>query len=642
MKQNDFDIIVLGGGHAGCEAALAGARMGKSVALITLHKEAIARMSCNPAIGGLAKGHLVREIDALGGEMGKNTDRCAIQFRMLNTTKGPAVWAPRAQCDKYKYSASMRKVVEEQTGIRIIEQMAAELISSNNTVRGVRTSSGDEIYGRAVIITTGTFLNGLMHTGETSIKGGRVGENASIGLTESLVQLGFQVGRLKTGTPPRLARESIDFERTIYQHGDPVPQPFSYETDAIHYEQVPCHITYTQKETKETIQKNIHRSPMYSGKIKGVGPRYCPSIEDKIVRFADKERHQIFLEPESLSTNEIYVNGCSTSLPQDVQEVFIRSIPGLENAEFIRYGYAVEYDFVFPYQVKPTLETHNVNNLFLAGQINGTSGYEEAAAQGLIAGINAVLNLDGKEPFILDRSDGYIGVLIDDLVTKSTEEPYRMFTSRAEYRLLLRQDNADMRLTDAGYKAGLVSEERYRRFNVKRNKIKTEILRLKKTAIQNMSLAQILRRPEYRYPDILEIEKRGELPELTALTKNSVDSGIENGNTPEHCAKPHSDIELGIVERQVEIEIKYEGYIERQHKMVERFKRLEDKRIPDRFDFGHVPGLSTEGRQKLIQMKPVNLGQASRISGVSPADISVLLVWLQRGVKALNDYAAMR
>lgn len=630
MKKENFDIIVLGGGHAGCEAALAGARMGKSVCLITLKRDAIGRMSCNPAIGGLAKGHLVREIDALGGEMAKVTDQASIQFRMLNTTKGPAVWAPRAQCDKYKYQKTMQSVLENETNLTILEDMGIELIHQNNEIEGVRTQSGKIITGKAVIITTGTFLNGLMHTGEQTAIGGRVGEKAAIGLTESLVAVGLKIGRLKTGTPPRLAKESIDFSQTIAQGGDPIPKPFSYEYDQIQYDQVPCHITYTNDQTKKVIQNNLHRSPMYTGKIVGIGPRYCPSIEDKIVRFEDKERHQIFLEPESLSTNEIYVNGCSTSLPKEVQEEFIRSVPGLEKAEFIRHGYAVEYDFVFPYQIKPTLETHQLKNLFLAGQINGTSGYEEAAAQGLIAGINAVLNLDNREPFILNRSDAYIGVLIDDLVTKSTEEPYRMFTSRAEYRLLLRQDNADMRLTEMGHKVGLITKKRYNSFAQKREKIDAEITRLKKTFVGAQSLSQILRRPELRYPHLEQIEQTGKLPELSEIVslKQEPSTAVEN------CAKPHEDILLDSIERQVEIEIKYEGYIDRQKQLIDKLKRLEDKVIPESFKYEEVPSLSTEGRQKLIQVRPYTVGQASRISGVSPADVSVLLVWLQRGQRS--------
>jgi len=637
MNQDSFDILILGGGHAGCEAALAAARMGKSVGLVTLKKEAIGRMSCNPAIGGLAKGHLVREIDALGGEMAKVTDQTAIQFRMLNTTKGPAVWAPRAQCDKYQYQKSMQSVVENQYGITVIEEMGTELLATNNIIHGVRTQNGLVLKAKVVVITTGTFLNGLMHTGEKTSQGGRVGEQAAVGLTDSLVSLGFLVGRLKTGTPPRLDKDSIDFNQTFQQLGDPEPQPFSYENESVNYKQVPCYITYTNEKTKKVIQDNLHRSPMYTGKIIGIGPRYCPSIEDKIIRFADKERHQIFLEPESLSTNEIYVNGCSTSLPHDVQEDFIHSIPGLENAKFLRHGYAVEYDFVFPYQVLPTLETHKIKNLFLAGQINGTSGYEEAAAQGFVAGVNAALNLDQKEPFILDRSQGYMGVLVDDLVTKSTEEPYRMFTSRAEYRLLLRQDNADLRLTEIGYRLGLIGQERFERFQEKRRKIQEEVKRLKQTFVGNQSLAQLLRRPELRFPDIQEVEITGKLPDEVS---SKVTQTVKN-ETPEEnhlpCAKPHQDLKLTPIERQVEIQIKYEGYIDRQLLMIEKFKRFEEKKIPVQFNYDWIPGLSTEGRQKLVKMKPVNLGHASRISGVSPADITVLLVWLERGLKALKQ-----
>ncbi len=596
---NSHDIVVVGAGHAGCEAALAAARMGKKTLLITMTRDAIARMSCNPAIGGLAKGHLVREIDALGGEMGKITDLTGIQFRMLNRSKGPAVWGPRAQSDKAAYSKAMRKVVEAQKGLDIHEGLADEIVLSNGFISGLRTKDGEFFSAKAVILTTGTFLRGIMHTGDSTMAGGRVGEKAAERLSASLACLGLELGRLKTGTPPRLLKDSIDFSKTEIQHGDKEPFFFSYESTSRPMPQMPCHITYTNQNTHDVIRSSLHRSPLYSGKIKGIGPRYCPSIEDKVVRFGDKERHQLFLEPEGIDTKEIYVNGASTSLPADVQEKIIHSIPGLESAVMLRPGYAVEYDFVLTYQTSPSLECKKVANLFLAGQINGTSGYEEAAAQGLMAGINAVLKLDNKPPFILGRNEAYIGVLIDDLVTKCPREPYRMFTSRAEYRLLLRQDNADHRLTPYGHELGLISESRYNGFMIKQHRIKEEINRLKTTYRGSKSLANILKQPETTYHELLANE-------------NGYDEGAF----------------------QIEAEIKYEGYISRQQDQIDKFKRLESKAIPQWIDYEKIKALKTEARRKLKEVNPVSLGQASRIAGVTPADISLLMVWIEKGYSA--------
>jgi tRNA uridine 5-carboxymethylaminomethyl modification enzyme len=591
----NYDIIVVGAGHAGCEAALAASRMGKKTALFTISIDTVAQMSCNPAIGGLAKGHIVKEIDALGGEMAKVTDRTSIQFRMLNKSKGPAVWAPRAQADKLAYQMDMRKVIESQENLHLKEGLVEEVLAENNKVIGILTKSGDRFIGKSVIITTGTFLNGLIHIGLKSFPGGRAGEIPSKTLSESLRTLGFKLGRLKTGTPPRISKSSIDFSRTEIQNGDE-PLPFSHFSDGVRLPQVPCYITYTTAETKEIIRKNLDKSPLYSGVIVGIGPRYCPSIEDKVMKFADKERHQIFLEPEGLETEEFYVNGSPTSMPEDVQEKIIHSIVGLEKAKIIRPAYAIEYDYANPTQLKPTLETKLIENLFFAGQINGTSGYEEAAAQGLIAGINAVLKQDNKEPFILDRSEAYIGVLIDDLVTKGTTEPYRMFTSRAEYRLLLRQDNADLRLMEYGYQLGIIDKSMYQRLCVKKNCLK-ELFDLKRTATEDQ-------------------------------IKRVCQSGLATigfiNDDPKAAARF-----VGEIEQQYEIESKYKGYIKRQYEQVDKFKRLEDKKIPPDFDFSSIKGLKKESREKLIRVKPASIGQASRISGITPADISILIVWLE-------------
>jgi tRNA uridine 5-carboxymethylaminomethyl modification enzyme len=592
-----YDVIVIGAGHAGTEAALASALIGCQTLLLTTNLDTIGQMSCNPAIGGLAKGHLAREIDALGGEMGVNTDATGIQFRMLNTKKGPSVWAPRAQCDKKAYQFRLKWVVEKQPNLDAKQAMIDDLVVEGDKVCGVVTKMGVRYDAGAVIVTTGTFLRGLIHIGESKMEAGRAGEPAAYSLSDSLRRLGFELGRLKTGTPPRLNRRSIDFSKMDLQPGDdPVPF-FSYRTPrTFHVEQLPCYLTYTTEKTREVIQANLHRSPMYSGQIQGVGPRYCPSIEDKFVKFAEKERHQIFLEPEGRGTDEFYVNGASTSLPEDVQALMIRSIVGLENAEIMRPAYAVEYDYSLPHQLHPTMETKRIQNLYFAGQINGTSGYEEAGAQGLVAGINAALKIKGQTALILTRADSYIGVLIDDLITKSTDEPYRMFTSRAEYRLLLRQDNADLRLTPLGRKVGLVTDEHWQLFEQKRQRIECEIDRLRQSRDGSFTYAEILRRPEICYSSL----------------------AIADRNLPAD------------VTEEVEIQLKYEGYIARDLEQIERFRKLEDKSLPGWLDYDKIAALRFESRQKLTRFRPDSIGQASRIPGVTPADIAILLVWIKR------------
>jgi tRNA uridine 5-carboxymethylaminomethyl modification enzyme len=619
-----YDVIVVGAGHAGIEAALAAARMGCQTLLLTMNADSIGQMSCNPAIGGLAKGHLAREVDAMGGEMGKTTDMAGLQFRMLNTKKGPAVWAPRAQCDKKAYQFRMKWVCESEPNLDVKQGQSSKILHKDGLAVGIETTMDLQYIAKAVVITTGTFLRGLMHVGSNQQSGGRAGDAAAMGLSSSLKEIGLELGRLKTGTPPRLLRRSIDFSKTEIQPGDnPIPYFTFWKDDLFHVEhsrtksagsghsydkyppgsilsrikgQLPCFITFTTIETARIIRQNLHKSPLYSGKIEGVGPRYCPSIEDKIVKFPEKERHQIFLEPEGIETDEFYVNGFSTSLPFEVQVELVRTIIGCENAEIMRPAYAVEYDFAFPTQLHPSLETKVCRNLFLAGQINGTSGYEEAGAQGLMAGINAARRIKGLDSIVLRRDQAYIGVLIDDLITKGTAEPYRMFTSRAEYRLLLRQDNADLRLSQIGHEIGLLPDRNFRKFQTKEKAINKELSSLYKTYYEYNSLAKILSRPEVNYKDL---PNRNEV-----LTDEVI--------------------------QQVEIAIKYAGYIDRQELEVEKFKTLEDKTIPDAFDFSTVPSLRLEARQKLAKIRPATIGQAARISGVSPADISILMVCLKR------------
>ena len=621
MKYNagKYDIAVIGAGHAGCEAALAAARMGMKTLMFSISLEAVANMPCNPHIGGSSKGHLVREIDCLGGEMGKNIDKSYIQLKMLNTSKGPAVYSLRAQADRKKYQAEMKHTLERQENLYLKQAEIVNITLENGKVKSIETNIGAIYDVDAIIVATGTYLKGKIFIGETSFESGPDGVFPANKLSECLKSLGVNLVRFKTGTPARINRKSIDFSKMEIQEGQKDIEAFSLEDEIDkNKEQLPCYLTYTNQKTHDIIRANLHRSPLYAGKIEGTGPRYCPSIEDKVVRFSDKERHQVFIEPMGENTDEMYVQGMSSSLPEDVQIAMYRTLPGLENAEFTRPAYAIEYDCIDPADLKLSLEYKKIENLFFAGQANGTSGYEEAASQGLIAGINAALKLKGKEPVILDRSQAYIGVLIDDIVTKGTNEPYRMMTSRAEYRLLLRQDNADLRLTELGHKVGLISDERYEKFLSKKRNIENEIERIKKLTIKpteqvnklleennsspikaGVKLADLLKRTELNYEKLSEID-----PERPGLSKAEA--------------------------QEVEIQVKYEGYIKMQEEQVKKFKKLEDKKLSEDINYDDIKGLRIEARQKLNKVKPLSIGQASRISGVSPADVSVLLIYLEQ------------
>lgn len=615
----EYDVIVVGAGHAGCEAASAAATMGSSVLLITMNMNTIAQMSCNPAMGGVAKGQIVREIDALGGFSGIVSDRSMIQFRMLNRSKGPAMWSPRSQNDRMKFSEEWRYILEQNKNIDFWQEMVREIIVKHKRAVGVKTQLGLEIYSKAVVLTNGTFLNGKIHIGEKNFGGGRAAEKAAGGLTEQLVSLGFESGRMKTGTPPRIDGRSLDYSKMEEQPGDEDPQKFSYADTIPLSKQVSCWITYTNEQVHAELQKGFDRSPMFQGRIKGLGPRYCPSIEDKINRFADRERHQIFVEPEGWNTVEIYVNGFSTSLPEDIQYKAIRRIPGFENARMFRPGYAIEYDYFPPTQLKTNLETQLVENLFFAGQINGTTGYEEAACQGLMAGINAHNKAFEKDPFVLRRSDAYIGVLVDDLVNKGTQEPYRMFTSRAEYRILLRQDNADIRLTEMGYRIGLASDTRHEKLKTKKQQIAKLSAQLKKAKVEpnvvNEALAQL---------NTATISEK--IPVINILRRPHI--GVKELRTIDPRIKDLFDSYPQEVVEQLEIDIKYESYIEREQKLAEKIEGLEDYKISSNFDYDRIKALSSEAREKLKKIKPETIGQASRISGVSPSDISVLTVYM--------------
>jgi tRNA uridine 5-carboxymethylaminomethyl modification enzyme len=710
-----YDVVVVGAGHAGCEAAMAAARMGLKTALYTINLDLIAQMSCNPAVGGIAKGHLVREIDALGGVMGEVIDAVGIQFRLLNTSRGPAVWSPRAQADKKQYRAKMRQVLESEPNLRIKQAEVVDLVLVGEgsalprepeelphrrlpdgnagqrpapRVRGIRLLDGRRVEAGAVVVTTGTFLNGLIHCGENKYPAGRSGEAPSVMLGEALRRLGFEIGRLKTGTPPRLDARTIDFSRFQVQAGDPIPTPFSFRTKAITQPQTVCWIGYTNAETHRIIRENVHRAPLYSGQIKGIGPRYCPSIEDKIVKFPDKPQHQLFLEPEGMDTNEIYVNGMSTSMPIDVQVAMVKSIPGLENAEMIRPGYAIEYDMVQPTELYPWLESKKLRNLFLAGQINGTTGYEEAGCQGIMAGINAGLRVQGKDPVMIERTQGYTGILIDDLVSKGVDEPYRMFTSRAEFRLHLRIDNADERLTPLGYQVGTIRQKDYGAFLEKQARISaaTKFLldtrldpdsRLGReiyaqlglmaggqfTAPSPLTGAQLLKRPELKIEDLMEWVGEG-LGSVAAVYDRRAVAPCFNpapdvaAGLPRQAFTPAPDVAAGLPRqatngdvkspllsreeaRRVETDFKYEGYLQQQEKQMERMKRAESRRIPDWFDYKKVSGLSREVVEKLARVRPLTLGQASRIPGITPAAVSLVNCYIEIFQRRAAEQAAM-
>ncbi|WP_339148257.1 MULTISPECIES: tRNA uridine-5-carboxymethylaminomethyl(34) synthesis enzyme MnmG [unclassified Sutcliffiella] len=614
-----YDVIVIGAGHAGVEAGLAAARQGAKTLMVTINLDMVAFMPCNPSVGGPAKGIVVREIDALGGEMGRNIDKTHIQMRMLNTGKGPAVRALRAQADKFLYQHEMKKTIENEENITLLQGMVEKLIVEDGVCKGVITQTGAIYESKTVVITTGTFLRGKIILGELQYLSGPNNQQPSITLSEHLEELGFDLVRFKTGTPPRVNSASIDYSKTEIQPGDDVPRAFSYETTEYITDQLPCWLTYTSAETHQLIDDNLHRSPMYSGMIKGTGPRYCPSIEDKVVRFNDKPRHQIFLEPEGRNTQEVYVQGLSTSLPEDVQRKILTTIPGLENVRMMRAGYAIEYDSIVPTQLWPTLETKKVQNLYTAGQINGTSGYEEAAGQGIMAGINAGRRALGREDLILSRSDAYIGVLIDDLVTKGTNEPYRLLTSRAEYRLLLRHDNADLRLTDIGHEIGLISPERYERFTAKKQEIEMEKERLQSIIIKPNEQVQTIIR-EAGGSELKDGIRAADLLKRPEMTYQHI----------HHMVPADKDISPDVAE-QVEIQVKYEGYIQKSLQQVDRLKKMENKKIPENIDYDDIHGLANEARQKLKEVRPLSVAQASRISGVNPADVSILLVYLEQG-----------
>lgn len=626
---NVYDVVIVGGGHAGYEAAFASARMGCKTLLASMEISKIGTLSCNPAIGGTAKGHLVKEIDALGGEMGFITDRVGIQFRILNRSRGPAVWSPRAQVDRAGYPKMTQMLLQNQRNLELVSANIVDLKIEENKICGVITAEGETILCKTTILTCGTFLNGIIHIGLKNQSAGRYGEAPAKGITEALVKLGLESGRLKTGTPPRVHKDTINFSVCEAQFGEEPPEPFSYRTDKIKNPQIPCHLTYTNETTHEILRTGFDRSPMFTGRIKGVGPRYCPSIEDKINRFADKERHQIFLEPEGYDSIEYYVNGFSTSLPLEVQESAIRTIPGLENVKVLRPGYAVEYDFFPPYQINLNMESKFIEGLFFAGQINGTSGYEEAAAQGMVAGINAALKVKEKEPFVIKRNEAYIGVLIDDLVNKSTLEPYRIFTSLAEYRLMLRYDNADLRLTDIGKNLGLVSDQQYKKFLKKKEAIQRINSWLSDTNVQpdfiNPELHKIQSSPITEPVSILQILKRPEVS-LSGFLKNET-------IIPQEITEL---LNYRDTVREIDTSIKYDGYLKRQNEQIEKFKKMEMKKIPKYFEYNTISSLSNEAKEKLNKVKPDNLGQASRISGITPADISLLMVYIEKGYRGFS------